>query len=137
VGPFPDSNYAYYSDKDVMIRPTTEELFSRVISIPKDARKLVLEYDYKFFNYPAGRKYKVRMLYHNTKGNRWIDLKTYITSCYGREVIDLSYFLPLDSLKFSWLVVDSSNGYGYTFCSIDSVLTLQRTPRSRLSSLFN
>jgi hypothetical protein len=111
------SYYAYYSDDDAGNGTVNynEELISPAIAIPSNAEDLDIEYGYGFRVYQAGEIYNVRARFFTGSWGSWQTIATYTSSTSGTATIDLSSYLPADSVQFEWMYHDesASSNWGY------------------------
>lgn len=118
------SAYAFYSDDDAGsgIINYNEELISPAV-YTAGYNVLELVYGYGFRVYQSGEKYRVKMRTFTGSWSGWSDLVVYITSSSGTEAIDISAYLPADSVQFDWFYSDStsSSHYGWA-CGCDNVV---------------
>lgn len=118
------SAYAYYSDDDAGSGAinNNEELISPSI-YSGGYTTLELVYGYGFRVYQTGEKYRVKIRTYNGGWSAWSDLTVYTSSGNGTEIIDISSYLPADSVQFDWFYSDStsSSHWGWA-CSCDNIL---------------
>lgn len=120
------TSYAYYSDDDAggSVINYNEELLSPAIPVPSSAVEIEIEYGYGFRIYQTGEKYRVKVrTATGSTWNDWDDIALYTTSTFGTQTIDLTSYLPCDSVQFNWFYSDStsSSHWGYA-CACDNVL---------------
>ena len=130
IGTYPPPNYgtsyAFYSDDDAGngVVNNNEELISPAIYIPASAANLQLQYGYGFRVYQVGEVFDVKVrFFSGGSWTGWTTVATYTTSNSGTETIDLTSYLPADSVQVEWMYHDesSSSHWGYaTAC--DNVL---------------
>ncbi|UCG90974.1 MAG: hypothetical protein JSV97_07755 [candidate division WOR-3 bacterium] len=120
------TRYAYYSDDDAGngVVNYNEELISPRVYVGNVTSSLELMYGYGFQIYESGEKYRVNMR-KKTDGSwsGWTTLKTYTANGSGSETIDLTSYLPADSMQFEWFYSDSTaaSHWGYA-CACDNVI---------------
>ena len=119
------SSYAYYSDDDAgnAVINYNEELISPAIAVPAGIDNLDIAYGYGWRVYQTGEKFRVKMRrYAASSWTGWSDIAVYTTSSSGTAIIDLTSYLPCDSVQFDWFFSDSTSvshwGYG---CACDNV----------------
>lgn len=138
------SSYAYYSDDDAGSGSISynEELISPAIAIPAAANDLDIVYGYGFQVYETGEKYRVKMRrYTASSWTPWTDIALYTSSTSGTATIDLTSYLPCDSVQFNWFYSDSTSashwgwasacdnvGLRYTFQTSGNEGTVTSTP---------
>ena len=106
------SAYAYYSDDDAGSGSISynEELISPAVAIPAAAADLDIVYGYGFRVYETGEKMRVKMRrFTASSWTAWTDIAIYTTSTNGTATIDLTAYLPCDSVQFNWLYSDSTS----------------------------
>ncbi|MDH4210757.1 MAG: T9SS type A sorting domain-containing protein [candidate division WOR-3 bacterium] len=106
------SAYAYYSDDDAGSGSTSynEELISPAVAIPPAASDLDIVYGYGFRLYETGEKMRVKMRrFTGSSWTTWTDIALYTTSASGTATIDLTSYLPCDSVQFNWFYSDSTS----------------------------
>jgi hypothetical protein len=121
-----DGVYAYYSDYAAGNNTVNynEELNSPAIAVPSSATEMEIAFGYGFRVNQSGEKYRVRVRAANGSAwSGWEDLVVYTTSVSGTETIDLSSYLPCDSVQFNWFYSDSTapRHWGYA-CACDNIL---------------
>ncbi|UCC10918.1 MAG: T9SS type A sorting domain-containing protein [candidate division WOR-3 bacterium] len=124
--PYYGSSYAFYSDDDAGngVINNNEELISPAIGVPPAATSLQFEYGYGFQVYQTGEKYRVKVrTATGSTWNGWDDIAVYTSSTNGTAVVDLTSYLPCDSVQFDWFYSDStsSSHWGYA-CACDNVV---------------
>jgi len=124
------NSYAYYSDDDAGsgVINNNEEMISPAVAVPAGANNLDIVYGYGFQVYETGEKFRVKMRrYAASSWTPWSDIAVYTTTTSGTATIDLTSYLPCDSVQFDWFYSDSTAashwGYG---CAFDNV-TLRYT----------
>jgi hypothetical protein len=119
------SYYAYYSDDDAGngVVNYNEELISPAIAIPSNAEDLDILYGYGFLVYQSGETFDVRARFFNGTWGSWQTVASYTSSASGTASIDLSSYLPADSVRFDWMYHDesSSSHWGYA-AACDNIL---------------
>lgn len=120
------TRYAFYSDDDAGSGSISynEELISPPVFVPAGISNLEIVYGYGFRVYQTGEKYRVKI---RTKSGAswgaWSDIAIYAANGSGTEVIDLTAYLPCDSVQFDWFFSDStsSSHWGWA-CACDNVV---------------
>jgi hypothetical protein len=108
---YSDSGYAY-----------NEAIISPVIVIPISAESLKIEYNYFFSISFGGEFYKVRMRKNDGSGwSVWTNLRNYMTDTSGRDLVNLTSYLPTDSMQFDWSY-SNMHGCMFTLCMVDSII---------------
>ncbi|MCK4251762.1 T9SS type A sorting domain-containing protein, partial [candidate division WOR-3 bacterium] len=119
------NSYAYYSDDDAGngIINYNEELISPSIYIPANAENFEIQYGYGFRVYQSGETYEVKARFFNGTWGTWNTIATYTSSSSGTATIDLTSYMPADSVQFEWMYHDetSSSHWGYA-CACDNVI---------------
>jgi len=120
------TSYAFYSDDDAGngVINYNEEITSPKIGILLNTQILELSYSYGFRVYQAGEEFVVKLRKKsNGVWGEWENLKIYSTSSKGIENIDITSFLPCDSIQIKWAYNDSASytHWGYA-CAFDNVL---------------
>ncbi|MCK4250536.1 hypothetical protein KAX97_03775 [candidate division WOR-3 bacterium] len=119
------NSYAYYSDDNAGngIINYNEELISPSIYIPDIAENLEVEYGYGFRVYESGETYEVKARFFSGTWGTWNTIATYTSGSSGTATIDLTSYLPADSVQFEWMYHDetSSSHWGYA-CACDNVI---------------
>ncbi|MEE8597015.1 MAG: S8 family serine peptidase [bacterium] len=119
------NSYAYYSDDDAGSGAINynEELISPSIYIPAIAENIGIQYGYGFRVYQSGETYEVKARFFNGTWGTWNTIATYTSSSSGTATIDLTSYLPADSVQFEWMYHDetSSSHWGYA-CACDNVV---------------
>lgn len=119
------THYAYYSDDDAgsgAPQSTSEELISPALYTTGITAALTLEYGWGYNDYSSYDAYYVRMRRHTGGGwTAWVQLRQYTVDGSGTEVIDLSSYLPCDSIQFEWQFVETSASWNWA-CAVDNVL---------------
>ncbi len=128
--PPPDygSNYAYYNDSAAGngVINSLERLVSPKIYVPGSGfgdQDLTINYGYGFRCREVGEKFKV--FAHIALGGgigRVVLLATYTSSTNGTERVDLSQYMPADTVQFVWEYSDGSSSLHWGFaCACDNV----------------
>jgi hypothetical protein len=120
------TRYAFYSDDDAGSGSISynEELISPAIGVPGSIVNLEVVYGYGFRVYQTGEKYRVKV---RTKSgaswSAWGDIAVYTASGSGTQTVDLTSYLPCDSVQFDWFFSDStaSSHWGWA-CAVDNVV---------------
>ncbi|MCK4235054.1 T9SS type A sorting domain-containing protein [candidate division WOR-3 bacterium] len=124
------SYYAYYSDDDAGdgVINNNEELITSPIFVPDNTDSLFIQYGYGFRVWENGETYEVKVRFLNGSWGGWITIATYTSSTSGTATIDLSSYLPTDSVKFEWMYHDetASSHWGYA-CAVDNVYLIRKT----------
>ncbi|HEX7319569.1 MAG TPA: T9SS type A sorting domain-containing protein, partial [bacterium] len=90
--------------------------------IPASAESLEIGYNY-FFSLSYGTEFydvNMRKCYGGSWGAR-INLRNYMSDTSGRDLVDLSSFLPADSMQFDWTYRNIWGSY-QSLCIVDSVI---------------
>ena len=119
------SSYAYYSDDDAGSGSISynEELISPAVAIPTAANDLDIVYGYGLHIYETGEKLRVKIRrFTSSSWTQWTDIATYTTNTNGTATIDLTSYLPCDSVQFDWFFSDSTSAshWGWA-CACDNV----------------
>jgi hypothetical protein len=119
------NSYAYYSDDNAGSGSISynEELISPALDIPSNAENLDVIYGYGFRVYQNGEVYEVRARFHNgSSWGGWQTIANYTSSSNGTETVDLTSYLPADSVQIEWMFHDesSSSHWGWA-CACDNV----------------
>ncbi|MCK4941331.1 hypothetical protein KAS45_04495, partial [candidate division WOR-3 bacterium] len=153
VPPSYGTQYAYYSDDDAGsgVINNNEELISPAIYIPGAASGLAIEYGYGFQQYQSGETYDVRARFFNGSWGSWTTIASYTSSDNGTQSIDLTSYLPADSVQFEWMYHDETSAshwgwacacdnvivtYSYTFTNDDGTVTGVPADYSNLTALY-
>lgn len=125
------TQYAYYSDDNAGsgVINYNEELISPTVHIPGSASNLSVQYGYGFQRYESGEILDVRARLFNGSWGSWITIASYTTSTNGTETIDLTAYLPADSVQFEWMYHDeaSSSHWGWAGACDNIVVTYSYT----------
>ncbi len=130
LGPYVPPNYgtkyAYYSDDDAGsgVINYNEEFITPKIGIPLNITNLIFKYSYGFAVYQAGEKYRIHLRKKiNGLWTEWIAVKVYTASSAGIDSIDLTNYLPCDSMQFRFFYSDSTAPSHWGFaCACDNVI---------------
>ncbi|MGD8979095.1 MAG: S8 family serine peptidase [candidate division WOR-3 bacterium] len=145
--------YAYYSDDDAGSGTINynEELISPARNVPGSASNLSIEYGYGFRQYQSGEILDVRVRFFNGSWGSWTTIASYTSSANGTEAIDLTPYLPADSVQFDWMYHDETSSshwgwagacdnivvtYSYTFTNDQGTLTGTPVAHSDLSAVY-
>ncbi len=125
------TQYAFYSDDDA--GPginTNEEWISPALGIPPYSDSLKLQYGWGFNIWEPGEELRVYARFFNGSWGSWNLIQTYNADGSGTEEIDLSGYLPADSVQVRWLYNDeaSSIHYGWA-CAVDNVIITAHVPQ--------
>ena len=120
------TKYAYYSDDDAGngVINYNEELISPKIFIPGSASNLSIKYGYGFRVYQTGEVLDFYARFFSSGvWTSWTLLKSYTSSASDTENLDLTFYLPADSVQFKWVYHDenSSSHWGWA-AGIDNVV---------------
>lgn len=120
------TQYAFYSDDDAgdTVINYNEDIISPKIPVPPQTAELFVKYGYGFRVWQTGETFEFHArFFSGGSWSTWYIIKTYTASGNGDETIDLSSFLPKDSLQLRWRYHDesSSNHWGWA-CGIDNVI---------------
>jgi ribosomal protein L24E len=121
--------YAYYSDDDAGsgVLNTNEEWVSPAFAIPDTTpvlTELDLSYGWGFRISASGQHlHSLARIFTGAAWSEWDTLVTYSGTGTGTEVLDISGFLPADSIQLKWVYEDinATEHWGYA-CAIDNVL---------------
>ena len=147
------TQYAYYSDDNAGsgVINYNEELISPVLSIPGTATDLSIQYGYGFQRYENGEIFDVRARFYGGSWGSWITIASYTSSTSGTATIDLSSYLPADSVQFEWMYHDEASAshwgwasacdnivvtYSYTFTNDQGTVTGAPVDHSDLSAVY-
>jgi subtilisin family serine protease len=121
------TQYAYYSDDNAGSGAINynEELISPGLYIPGSAGNLSIRYGYGFQQYQTGEILDVRARFFNGSWGSWITIASYTNSINGTATIDLTAYLPADSVRFEWMYHDetSSSHWGWASACDNIVVT--------------
>lgn len=123
------TSYAYYDDDAAGngVLNTNEELISPPIHIPSSTDTLKIKYGYGFRVYQAGETFNVKARFYSGSWGAWITIKTYTSSGSGTETIDLTSYLPADSVQFDWIYNDEASASHWSYaCATDNVLLIRK-----------
>ena len=137
VGSYPPpsygSYYAYYDDDAAGSGAINynEALVSPPVNISTDAESLFIRYGYGFQVYQVGETYEVRARFFNGSWGGWNTIATYTSSINGTALINLTSYLPADSVQFQWMYHDesSSSHWGWA-CACDNIIVTSSSPSS-------
>jgi len=124
------SNYAYYSDDDAGSGSISynEELISPAVAVPAGAADLDIVYAYGFRLYETGEKMRVKVRrFAGSSWTAWSDIALYTTSSSGNATIDLTSYLPCDSVQFNWFFSDSTSASHWGWASACDNVALRYT----------
>jgi subtilisin family serine protease len=157
IGAYPPPNYgtqyAYYSDDDAGSGAINydEELRSPAIHIPASGGDLTIQYGYGFQLYEAGEIFDVRARFFNGSWGSWVTIASYAANSNGTANINLTTYLPADSVQFAWLYHDEASAshwgwasacdnivvvYSYSFTNDQGTITGTPVDYSDLSEVF-
>ena len=123
------TQYAYYSDDDAGngVINYNEELISPAIYIQSNTQTLNIQYGYGFRVYQNGETYEVKAKFFKGGWGSWNTIATYTSSTSATAAIDLSSYLPADSVQLEWMYHDesSSSHWGYA-CAVDNVYLIRK-----------
>ncbi len=119
------SHYAYYDDDAAGSGAINynEALVSPPVHIPSSAESLQIRYGYGFQVYQVGETYEVKGRFFNGSWGGWNTVATYTSSISGTAAINLTAYLPADSVQFQWMYHDesSSSNWGWA-CACDNIV---------------
>jgi hypothetical protein len=124
------SRYAYYSDDDAGdgVINTNEELLTPSVYIQSGTDSLEVRYGWGFRRYENGERMDVRVRFFNGGWGGWNTLVTHNSSGSGTAIINLSSYLPADSVQVNWIYNDEASSSHWSYaCATDNIYLITKT----------
>jgi hypothetical protein len=118
-------SYAYYDDDAAGsgVINYNEEIISPAIFIPSHAETLFVQYGFGLRQWESGEILDVRARFFNGSWGGWSTVASHTTGLSGTNTVNLTSYLPADSVQVEWMYHDESSASHWSYaCGCDNIL---------------